>query len=551
MKLCKWVTLSSLAIAVFSAQAAKYQLVELPTSSLGANTFAQTIDEQGNVVVSVASPFNAPIDYSLIDFDNETIQANLTDVEAARSGNPNDEDYIWLVTNVVRPGLNSSFAQQLQPFVSYVTDGVQVEYIAGFDQVNNELGGFTWSTATSVKDSLSGDFIVGTSTAPFFNVDYTDQNDNELTYVVREHARRGFVQVNGETKPLLAVENLIGGRSEANAINQGLAVAGGSTVEFTDALIDLAAECESDEDRGDRPIEACYDNLQDSLTSSSERRATIWQLDQFGNVIDTKVYPLLFTPEEDDTRRYVSSAVDINDNGVAIGSSNYLKNDFPYEAAVVFRDDTVTAMVDTEEETSSRGVAINNNNLATGVVGRTIVGQSRTKFFIHDVDSGETVFPDDFFPGSASVGLAINDNNIVVGTGEVDARLVPSSERRSEAFIYYHNEQLFQNLNDLLPCDSPFTLIQARGINNSNEIAADAIITRNQKDPLGNDVLDADGNPIPVTTVVAVKLIPTGGEIDDCGEEEELLERQAGSTGLGFLATILLGLVARRRLQGK
>ncbi len=53
-----------------SAQAAKYRVVEIPLSEKGVQAFSGKINDSGEVIATIQTPINPPIDIDLIDFDN-------------------------------------------------------------------------------------------------------------------------------------------------------------------------------------------------------------------------------------------------------------------------------------------------------------------------------------------------------------------------------------------------------------------------------------------------------------------------------------------------
>lgn len=168
---------------------------------------------------------------------------------------------------------------------------------------------------------------------------------------------------------------------------------------------------------------------------------------------------------------------------------------------------------------------------------------------MYDLATEELLFPEDFFPGSASIARDINDHGQVVGEGEIDS-VIGSSVRRRHAFLYDINEQRFEDLNDLVGCDVPYTLVQAHSINNNGEIAAVATVTGVRRDITGEPELDDDGNEIAEESVVTVKLVPVpGGSPDDCNESEDKQERQGAGTG--WLLLGLLGMAGLRRRREK
>ncbi len=235
---------------------------------------------------------------------------------------------------------------------------------------------------------------------------------------------------------------------------------------------------------------------------------------------------------------------------MGVSNGQYTENDVTAvrNFAVIFDQDeiiNITPEPDSNVARSSNTISsaadINNDNFVVGHQVKSVNGTNRRKFFVHDMLLGETTFPNDYFLGSSSIALDINNNGMVVGYGEVDASL---TGRRNEGFLYDIAEEQFYGIRELISCDSPYTIVQANSINDNNEIAATALYSGSARDSRGEILLDSAGNEIQVELVTAVKLelIP-GGEIDKCDSiiDEINRERQGASVTwmLAFGALIL------------
>ena len=126
----------------------------------------------------------------------------------------------------------------------------------------------------------------------------------------------------------------------------------------------------------------------------------------------------------------------------------------------------------------SRATAINDAGIAIGYLNVFVNGSERKKFYYVDTNSEslEMIFPEDFFNGSSSEPAAINENGLIVGKGEVETHSSSRKARRTHGFLYDMNTDVFTDLNDFLPCDSAYTIIQANSINENNEISATAVV---------------------------------------------------------------------------
>jgi hypothetical protein len=574
-KLAAVLSLSILVVPV--SQAAKYTVVELPVADKGQSSFPSAINEAGNITVNVSSPYNIPIDLDLLDFESEVLVNALTDVESARIGNFNSVDYEILLT-AIRTGDTLQSAQQIANTISFLASETETNYIPGFEQPTQADNEFTLSSNTIARDVNDKNFAVGTSEGFYKKVDYTFKtsvNAGEVaTFVVHDFGSRGFVSLGDNIIVDLPAPALTaGGFSEAYGINEGNQVVGyGSTLFLSDTLETGIAECVNedlidDEDpqtpesdhlplRGDIPIESCISSVVGTLTASvtsfAQLRGLIWQLDAQGNLIETKELGILFEPEVDDETNYSSQALAINDNGIAVGVSN---GQYPVNGVnttrnfgVIFDEDQIInitpepdSIVAQTSTTISSAADINNNNLVVGYQIKSVNGSNRTKFFVYDMNLAEITFPADFFLGSSSIALDINNNGLVVGYGDIDASL---TGRRTGGFLYDNEAEQFNGIQDLINCDSPYTIVQANSINDKNEIVATALYKGPARDSRGEIILDSAGNEIIVDLVSAVKLEPiAGGEIENCEITDEVNKQRQGASVTWMLALgmVLLG----------
>ncbi|MFT2090846.1 DUF3466 family protein [Paraglaciecola sp. 2405UD69-4] len=542
------VALSIALLSIGPVEAAKYRVVELDVANVGEDSFPSAINDDGEMSVNVASPYNVPIDLDLLDFDSIALNALLTDPAAASFGNINEVDY-ELLLGFIRDQSGSQLSQQIASLISYQASEDETNYIPVFDQEASEDGDYTFSSNVTTRDINNSDFTAGSSQGYYFKVDYQLDDGEDVTFVVNEFGRRGFVSRNGVTTELPPPEDFAGGFSEAYGLNNSNQVVGFGTTEFLTDSFELAEEnCEDEDLRGDVPYESCISSLAATLTSNltdaSQLRGLIWELDDEGNLLDTTELGILFEPEAEDTSGYTSRAVAINDNGIAVGVSNgeytNAQGTVIRNYGVIFNGDEIINLTPNPEElvalstvNISTATDINNNNLVVGYHAQRVNGFTRDKFFVYDMSLGELESPDDFFAGSRSVALAVNNNNLVVGFGEVDAAI---NGRRSEGFLYDHNTQEFNRIGDLIDCDSIYTIVQANAINDNDEIAATALYLQPARDSRGELILDSGGNEILVDKIAAVKLVPIeGGEIETCEVPIEEIARPRQGASLGWL----------------
>jgi hypothetical protein len=265
-------------------------------------------------------------------------------------------------------------------------------------------------------------------------------------------------------------------------------------------------------------------------------------LDVEGNVVDTTTFDTLVTDEEELAAQGSSQALDVNNNGVAVGVSS-VKVDIREQtvlttaASLFLQSGEVVRILEDDDLLPNSAISINDSGYVVGVRSQSINRISRNKMFIYNMNDDSVNFPNDFFTSSSTAPRALNNNNLVVGSADIEA--TNTSIRKTAAFLYDIEADTFTNLNTLISCSSPFDLIEATDINDNNEIVVSALTKRPSKNARGELLLDDSGESILVDTVVTLKLNPTGQAPAVCTDEElGVIERQGGSTGV-ILFTVL------------
>ena len=554
-----------LASGSFSAAAATYSVTPLPVNDKAKYTFGHSIDNSGFVLATTQSEYNPPVNLELVKaggfFDRTDV--TLENREGAMDGIFTDSDYGKIVTFLLN-NRGSGRTQQLASYRSYIMDTSDVELVPGYDEVTDMFDGYTHSVVTIARDSLAGDYLVGTSEGLFKTLEYTNESDTTVLYTYSDMAQQAFVQVNGETKRLAPTNTLLGGNSHAYAINQNLQVAGFGSVSYSEDLQPLIDDCYDDEERADEPVEYCLRRVKTTRDFLFPVQNThIWQLDSTGNVISTQVYPLLFEPEEDDDAGYYTRAFDINAQGIAVGdavtgervriqrpNSTGSANEDEVVGVTFFEGET-SEFLPRDENLKSNAVAINDNNWVTGGVLRAVSTVARERLFVYNLDTEEARYPQGFFNNAAVFPSDINNNNIVVGRSEFEA--TTDGVRETRAFMYDIETDTLTNLNTLIGCDSPYTLVDAVAINDDNEIVVNARVSQNATFVTGNEILNSDGEPVEVDNIVALRMTPiANGEIEDCAvesQEEEKYERKGAAINVLWLGLLGLAVGFRRRLR--
>jgi hypothetical protein len=541
--------LSFLSISI--VHGAQYKVVELPVAELGGSIFPTAINNVGETVVNMSLQYNPPIDTTLIDFDLAIVILGLDNLDGVRGGDFSDEDYTWLYSYIVTNTESLQF-QQIASLNSYIASENNSELIRGFDTIDPNTDDYRNSVRTQVRSINDFGYTVGKSHDGFYTLDYLNENFVDLTYVLNNFYARGFAQVDGDIVELPPPDITAGGLSDAYDINSSNQVVGFGTTEFvSDAYSSGVEACADPTERGDIPEEYCLRalsiNLNTNVGSSAQQRGLIWQLDERGNLIDTYTLGMLIELDDASTSVFASTAVAINDYGIAVGESPSYYQDTTSitTAAAIYIGDEVTTINEDEDVYTSTASDINNDGLVVGYITKDVNGTTRNKFFVHDIEADLTTYPDDFFDGSSSEATSINNEGFIVGYGESEYSL---TTRRTEGFVYDYKNDIFQGLNTLIECNSEYDIVQANGINDDNEIVATALISKPQKNIRGEIILDELGGQTEVDTVVAVKLVPiSGGSIDNCDVYEEEPVRQGASMPLVLnLGLFLLCLIRLR-----
>jgi len=545
--------------------AASYTVTELATETLGPIQYGVSIDNTGLILTTVENIYNAPVDLRTIDFENATIIANLTDIESAKNGVFNLADYTYLIDRA-RAGTRSYsyFTQQLARLQGYKTDGSvsSADFINAFDTETEQLGDFSHSMDTTPRDSTGGTHIVGNTVGPFSIIDYVTDSGVEAKYVLNDFDRRAFVQVGQNVVPLLPTDTTLGGISQVNSINGNYLAAGSGSVATSATATAAIENCAVDETRGDQPIEACYRDIlifgEGSPSASRKngvwfQRATLWSMDVEGNVVDTTTFDTLVTDEVELDAQGSSQALDVNNNGVAVGLSSVKvevrdQTVLTTAAALFLQSGEVMRIIEDDDLLPNTAVSINDSGYVVGLRSQVINRTSRNKMFIYNISDSTLRFPDDFFTSSSTSPKALNNNNLVVGSADIEA--TSTGTRKTAAFLYDIEADTFVNLNTLIGCNSPFDLIEATDINDNNEIIVSALTKKPSKDARGELRLDDSGENVLVDTVVTLKLSPTGQEPVVCSDEElGVIERQGGGVSVFFFAVLAFSTYLRRRLS--
>jgi hypothetical protein len=582
------------ALSLSVAHAAKYEVIDKGGIDIVKYSYAQQENNQSQMAISGTGLYNFPVQFQYLDVaDYDSIVnaanighgsilalSNIEDETALRAGNPTANDLAWVIRF-----LNDKSATHLYQKVGDVVAMRNLSGIAGdtedfvvFDENFPNTTTLTRSTIDYVNGITNDGWIYGNGSAPFTTLPFIANDGAEVVFWVNEFTTRAYYSPDaGETiYPLLPPtesntdESLrLGGESAILDISESLFAVGYASTSINQTALDSIAVCvQAEVDREQNtadgetsrvPYEVCIQNLKGNMYNTE---AVKWTISLEG-VTTSETLGHLVTQHEDDTSVLINVAQAINNSGVAVGYATGWQDETETEPsqfekrslyAVVYKNGEVKDFTkDHSESFDSRAYDINNSGIAVGHTKRNVNGSQRSKFFHVDTNDFDTemtmITPDDFFNGSASTARAINEAGIIVGEGEIETHNDGNggAPRRKHAFMYSIASETFTDLNSLLGCNSDYTIIEARDINDNNEISASAIIEVPRRDNKGNLLLDATtGEQLVEDVVRAVTLRPITGEVEDCSETEEKVVREGAGLGfISFFALLTFGFTRR------
>ncbi len=560
------------AIAVIlspQVSAEKYKIVELGALESAKHSYVTDINNNNETIGLTQGNFNYQVDLTSIDFSEQVIK-NAYD-QQVRTEELKDKEITFTLDDIESGNLTADSLSFMLAFLNSLSGNPQYQKVADTLAVNYQ-NGVVEQTLFDVESpdyegltrSVSNNFTAitddGTRTAwgsaPYIKEMFTPENKTEEEiFYTREFSQRAVVIKPTGEKTILAPDfNDYGGVSIATDIvqkdNGEYIVVGDVSTAIHDTR---QAVIDDNCDGLDEPIDVCVwiEKNKTAVTNTLyDRRAVKWTLDANYDVKETEILGLAITLLEDEKLTFRSTALAINKNEIAVGYSHTrIKEDINstlYSMPVYFREGETHTFIDLDDDWRA-GVAsdINDSNILVGHVFKPKGTDNISKFFYHNTDTNVTTFPDDYFSSSSSVARAINNHGLIVGEGEVEST---NSNPRREAFLYDINAETFTNINDFLPCFSedgetpyPYVVTEATGINEQNVIVGTATKTVPKRDSFGNVVAGEEES-----IVVAIKLEPTGGEIDNCpAKPKDTFERSGAS--FQWLSLLLLPLIGLRR----
>lgn len=570
------------ALGLSAVNAATYQVIDKGDVSSLKYTYSQQENNNGEAAISGTDIYNFPVQFQYLDEDDYDIIValaenshervhDLEDIEdeaALRAGTPTANDLSWVILFLEGRAGNSLYQQVGDVFAMTNFNG-QTELFNVFDQ---KLAG-TDVLSRSTKEYISGitneGWVYGNASAPYLPLDFTESDGDEVTHWVREFTTRGFfspdggasiIEITPPSELTLPEEQRFGGQSAILDISESHIAVGYASTSIDQEALDFIADdtggCADPNVLDDLPYEVCVQRIVDNIYNTE---AMMWTIDAQG-IVSAETLAHLVTPHEDDVREYINYAQAVNNNGVAVGfaygwqdenETNPSANERRELYAVVYKNGEVKDFTDDHSKYfRSKAYDINDAGIAVGHVTTYINGNLRTKFYHVDTNAEtmEMILPTDYFTGSSSTARAINEAGKVVGEGEVETHNDNngSTPRRTHGFLYDITSKTFTNLNDFLACDSAYTIIEARDINDANEISATALVRVPRHDSKGALMVDDKGEQLFEDVVRAVSLKPINGEVEDCSKVEEKVERQGAGFGLSSLALLVFVGLRRR-----
>ena len=588
-------------LTMFSAQAAVYQIVELDTNNKVRATSGAAATAQGAVVTNGSTFLDVPLDLETIDFDSDVIKSLLTEQQLADAKNGIIDA---TVQNILISYLINVPSVRNQPIgITRVFNKPQNGVNTGL--IIRDTNQTRTNTEFAYASNNAGQLVV-VATAPSQKVRFEplpepvpeDTPEPEIpvipqpfmAWVPQPGYMLGYVVSDNQTIVLPpAITELGGGMSAAQDINNSGVVAGFTSAGVTD---DVKTAVNTICTGRSQPLQYCLnlsmsnrsvslasmlDQIRrvqtvDILPQGYQERAALWQVNDNGTASLIRTLGYLgekgnggIAPESEDypAPTYYSRATAINDNGIAVGHSLYTDVDriiryfdnfgFEYRRAysaphaTIYQQDDVKGFINTQDWLASIAVDINNQGLVTGYAFRSINSAVRSKLFTYNIDNQELKVVDGFFSSSTTEPRAINNNGQVVGRAEVI--IGGTVSRRYHGFMYDSRDGSFRDLNDLVGCDAPYTIVDATAINDNGEVMATALVRRPRLDAKGQQQLDDAGQVITEEQATAVKLRPIpNGQPANCGEEDRQYERKSGSgSALWLLMLGALSLVRYRR----
>ncbi len=571
---------SAMALAACTANAATYEVVDIGGVDQTRHSFALGVNGNGDVVGISREHFNFPIDFDHLDMDAIELDINVkkqtnpelyADVSFERVQNRdlNAATLDYLFSYLTNQSTNYT-VQKIGNQTAFQTSNGFLSELNLFDAVDESIGDFTRSTFDQVNAINDDGWSVSSATDKMVYTSYTPDatettpEPEAVNIWSKGFADRKGVVSDGVNKTVIqSPEILFGGTSYLTDISNSKFVVGYAAIGFSVNGATALENCTALTDSVNQM--RCAISVRNEFIKNKQRfykyRAFRWTLDDTMAVIEeqTKQLELLFTPKESDLRTHLSAAYGVNEVGHVVGYSDGFRkpSDFDNdnstrEVATYYDGATVREFIDQEKDSdrNSRAVDVNDNNIAVGYVEKFKNFDFIKRMFVYNADTDTVTYPNGFFSSSETVAAAVNNHNKVVGTAEVENTV--GQTRRQRGFIYDISSDTITDLNKLISCNNPYTIAEAKDINDDGVIVGTAIKTVEKRDSLGAIIVDDNGEPVMEAVARAVKLIPIAdGSVEDCNTNDagDVITYERKGAGFGVFATLgLLLLAGMRRL---
>lgn len=582
---------SALSISfIHNVNAATYQIKDKGAVSQLKFTYAQHQNAAGDMAILGTGLYNFPVQFKYLDEDDykdintyaharyETVHElnDIEDLDALKAGTPTVNDFAWVVRWLRGVRGNNLEYQKVGDTLAVTNIGNVSEDYNLWDSTFTNTDTLTRSTNDILSGITNAGILYGTATAPYLPGDvFTDKDDEQHTYWLREYGNRGFFSYSkdGQVHQVTPLNlEYAGGESAVLDVNEAEVAVGFSSYKVTqdhiDYIKDTSGGCADTDIVPDRmPLAVCIATRLQATLPFYHRMAIKATLNQGGDPAVEQL-GLLVTPHAEDERPHSSYALAVNDNGVAVGYASAWDDETEtapakdersrYQVAVVYKNSEVVDLTgDHANKGNSRAYDINNAGIAVGHISKAINGQAVQKFFHIDTTAPKAeltmVNPDDFFTGSDSTARAINNAGLIVGEGEVETHNESTNNpRRTAAFVYDINKKTFTDLNKQISCAerSTYNIIEARGINDAGIISATAVVKVDRLDAKGQPMLDASGNPLREDVIRAISLEPKADDGETCtAVEEGKVVRKGAAFGFAPLLALVSLFGLRRKFK--
>ena len=563
-------SLSPLSAAVLlglatSSHAVTYKITTLGVGEYQTEEFIHTYALDGNsqpigegVVVGAGNSMEvvSASDGDLDSNDNDYLGVGVGGVDLNQDPGTDEQDYLMLHDEDLK-----HVAEFAGSYMALYNNSLSEWVRVHVWDVRSEIDGeYLGTTNDFFYGANERDVMVGAGSAPYHVVEWIDDTVGDTRSVVRDFGSRAFVfqmgedPEDGERTALMPEFTQYGGYSVANDINNSNLVVGHSSVSFSAAGISLYNACRLT----DQSRDLCETQVGGAGRSSYNTEAFAWELDGNLNIIESEPLGSLLDLSQGIPSGYQSTAIAVNENGYAVGSSHgYSAENDPrsglLEYAAIYtkfsgHDEGVLDITNrifyngNQGGMVSRAVDINDNDVVVGWANRIINGVVRSKAFYYDIREtgiGMVEIPAPF-TSSSMTAKSINNHGQVVGEYEWEAR-PGASNRRRHAYLYEIDTGAFLDLNNAIGCDPQWEVVEANVIRDDGVILATATRSEPILNSRGEPIFDSNGHSLNrvVARAVALEEIPNSGSFNCESGEVTVPENDREGAGVGFLLLTL------------